>query len=318
MSTETDTSGDHSDGRHVIHFQALQALIGGIVLLLLPVVYFGNWIIFTRHVGGCLSPTNPRIPGSLSGYYYTHMRNLFVGAMCAVGVYFVAYRGYKKKDYWFTNVAGAAAILIALFPTMPPSYKPSGNGANLYFSRWNVCGPVTRITFHQSAGQSNIRWVHVGSLVLLFLMVFLMVLVQFTKTDKPKGTPSAHGGRLARWLHSLFSVEPREKLWRNIAYVICAGGIALSAVLAVVQLLPAVGKLAPWLLFAELGAFTFFGIAWYIKGAASAHVTHHPHPLVQVLALPVRWLADPRETAAQGAVAPATPSPEIPPGTGGS
>ncbi len=56
-------------------YRALRALIGAVAFLIVPVVYIGNWLIFTRHVGDCFSP-NPRIPGSLSGFYYTHMRNL--------------------------------------------------------------------------------------------------------------------------------------------------------------------------------------------------------------------------------------------------
>jgi hypothetical protein len=71
------------EAEYVMDYRVLRALIGAIAFFLVPVVYIGNWLIFTRHLGGCLSP-NTRIPGSLSGFYYTHMRNLFVGAMCAI------------------------------------------------------------------------------------------------------------------------------------------------------------------------------------------------------------------------------------------
>ena len=50
--------------------------------------------------------------------------------------------------------------------------------------------------------------------------------------------------------------------------MICAGGITLSALLAIAG--PSFDNTAPWLLIAEVGAFWSFGIAWYVKGAASA------------------------------------------------
>ena len=201
MSPPEDTSAgspqSHTAGpaRHkVMDYRTLRAVIGGIVILLVPVVYIGNWLIFIRHRGDCFY--NPQwIPGSLSGFYYTHMRNLFVGAMCAVGVFFVAYRGHDKWDDRLTNVAGLAAILIALFPTMPPYYSKSPNGPNQFFTSANQCGPTTLITYHLSSHQSSIRYVHVVSLLVLFLMVFLMVLVQFTRTKPSKAEQAATSAR---------------------------------------------------------------------------------------------------------------------------
>ena len=270
-----------SDAEYVMDYRALRALIGVIAILLVPVVYIGNWLIFTRHLGDCFGP-NQGIPGSLSAFYYTHMRNLFVGAMCALGVFFVAYRGYGEWDNRITNVAGLAAICIALFPTLPPSYSQSPGGPNLFFTASNRCGPVTPITYHLSPHQSAYRWVHVVSLIVLFTMVFLMVLVQFTRTDKPEGerqpANSEHLiGKIVAWWTGLFKVgQPKKR--RNKLYVICAGGIALSALLAIVG--PLLDNTAPWLLIAEVGAFWSFGFAWYLKGAASAVSQPGPDHLI--------------------------------------
>jgi hypothetical protein len=57
--------------------------------------------------------------GSLSGYYYTDLRNVFVGAMCAVGVFLLAYYGHDHVDNLVSTVAGLGAIGLALFPTTP-------------------------------------------------------------------------------------------------------------------------------------------------------------------------------------------------------
>ncbi len=262
-------------------YRALQALIGGIAILLVPAVYIGNWLIFTRHLGDCFGP-NRGIPGSLSAFYYTHMRNLFVGAMCAMGVFFAAYRGYNKLDNRITNVAGLAAIFIALFPTLPPFYSQLPGGPNLFFTASNRCGPVTLITYNLSPHQSAYRWVHVVSLIVLFMMVFLMVLVQFTRTDKPEGDRQPANSenlisKILAWWTGLFKVEQPKKR-RNKFYVSCAGGIALSALLAIVG--PLFDSTAPWLLIAEVGAFWSFGFAWYVKGLASTVIQPERDPLV--------------------------------------
>jgi len=57
--------------------------------------------------------------GSLSGYYYTDLGNVFVGAMCAVGVFLLAYYGHDFVDNAASTVAGLGAIGLALFPTTP-------------------------------------------------------------------------------------------------------------------------------------------------------------------------------------------------------
>ena len=232
---------------------------------------------------------NPQwIPGSLSGFYYTHMRNLFVGAMCAVGVFFVAYRGHDRWDDRLTNVAGFAAICIALFPTMPPYYSKSPNGPNRFFTSANQCGPSTPITYHLSSHQSWIRDLHVASLLVLFLMVFLMVLVQFTRTkpSKAEQQPPVRGSlrawwkalfpvkqlarRIRAWWKGLFAVKQRRV--QNRVFVACAGGIALSALLALFTAIrPSAGRTVPLLLFAESLTFLCFGLAWFVKGAARKH-----------------------------------------------
>lgn len=55
---------------------------------------------------------------SISSYYYSSMRDLFVGSMIAVGVFLLSYR-FGQLDDMLGNIAGVAAIGVALFPTTP-------------------------------------------------------------------------------------------------------------------------------------------------------------------------------------------------------
>lgn len=101
--------------------------------------------------------------GSISTYYYTDMRNVFVGSMCAIGVFLLCYR-YDTLDDVLSSVAGALAILVALFPTAPAHAT------------------------HNAMVASRFHAVFAG---LLFVMLAVFCLFIFTKTDatEPRTTP---------------------------------------------------------------------------------------------------------------------------------
>jgi hypothetical protein len=62
----------------------------------------------------------------MSGSYYTSTRNLFVGALCALGVFLIGYRHTERQNRctWF---AGACALVVAFAPTAPkpPMTEPA-------------------------------------------------------------------------------------------------------------------------------------------------------------------------------------------------
>jgi protein-S-isoprenylcysteine O-methyltransferase Ste14 len=81
----------------------------GVIGLALPfVLVLGKLIV---DGGGLLS--------SISGYYYTDLRDVFVGSMCAVGIFLLSYRGYDRIDEIASNLAAVAAFGVAFFPTTP-------------------------------------------------------------------------------------------------------------------------------------------------------------------------------------------------------
>jgi len=85
-------------------------LIGSLLPIVLPLGYSittGHWLLLP----------------SVSSYYDTDMRNPFVGALCAVGVFLICYR-YERWDDVFATLAGAFAIGVAFCPPVPPN--PSG------------------------------------------------------------------------------------------------------------------------------------------------------------------------------------------------
>ena len=102
----------------------------------------------------------PGIQSSISGYYYTDMRNIFVGSLCAIGVFLMSCRGYDRKDEIAGYLACVFAIGVALFPTTPDT------GATV---REKVFGTM-----------------HLSFAALLFLTLAYFSLVQFTQTAPDK------------------------------------------------------------------------------------------------------------------------------------
>jgi hypothetical protein len=57
--------------------------------------------------------------GSISAFYGAYdgaMRNWFVGSLCAIGAFLILYKGFSFKEDMVLNVAGTAAVLIAITP----------------------------------------------------------------------------------------------------------------------------------------------------------------------------------------------------------
>ena len=125
----------------------LRQLLGILGLILPFALILGLWLIFKVDQ-----------PGSISEYYYTGMGDVFVGIMCAVGLFLIAYPGYDWWDEWSANVAGTGAIGVALFPT-------------------TEAGQVA--TF--------IGTIHGISTALFFVPVACISLFLFTKTDPKLG-----------------------------------------------------------------------------------------------------------------------------------
>jgi hypothetical protein len=103
------TTATRSPQNTLVHsYLFLRRAIGLIGLALPVVLVLGKQLV----QGGDLI-------GSLSGYYYTDLRDVLVGAMCAVGVFLLAYYGHDYVDNVASTVAGLGAIGLALFPTTP-------------------------------------------------------------------------------------------------------------------------------------------------------------------------------------------------------
>jgi hypothetical protein len=219
-------------------------------------VYFTNYMFLRKAVGlvGTLLPVillivNPiavsiensgcgLVPDSVSGYYYSPVRNIFVGALCALGLFLIAYVGYDLGDRLVTDAAGVFAVGVALFPTKPTVPSPPSVPSV-------TCQTVAAV----STREQVVGDIHLVSAGLMFVFLAWMA-TRFTNTN-PQRQPSS------------------QKPLRNRIYVICAIVILACLVAAVItSVLPdSVKAHFPWWLFLyEAVAIFAFGFSWFVKG----------------------------------------------------
>jgi len=81
----------------------------GIIGVALPLALIFGKMLLERHLG---------ILDSMSAYYQSVMRDVFVGSLWAIGIFLICYR-YDHLDDLASTIAGASAIVVALFPNPP-------------------------------------------------------------------------------------------------------------------------------------------------------------------------------------------------------
>lgn len=134
----------------VLGYLGLRRMIG-IIGILLPIVLIVGRMIFE----------SPGIKDSISVYYYSVMRDVFVGSLWAIAVFLFSYR-YDSWDDFLGDVACVAAIGVAIFPTAPD--KATGQ-------------------------QIAIGWAHAVFAVCFFITLAIFALWLFRKTGPDGPTP---------------------------------------------------------------------------------------------------------------------------------
>lgn len=92
----------------IFSYLALRKTIGILGIALPFVLFLGAYLIFQTG-----------IQSSLSSYYHTEMRDVFVGTLFVIGFFLFAYNGYDLADKVAGYIACIAAVGLALFPTAP-------------------------------------------------------------------------------------------------------------------------------------------------------------------------------------------------------
>jgi hypothetical protein len=168
---------------------------------------------------------------SISAYYHFHVltegphaygtgtaRNVFVGVLWAIGSFLFFYKGYSKKEDYALDIAGLAAVLIALFPMDWPGRPPSWNNivhftsAILFFlSIAFVCISCSNDTLNEMKDDTRRRWFKriyriLGTLmVVLPVSLFVLHVLSGRLEDKAHATYVVLGIEVAAiWIFAIF------------------------------------------------------------------------------------------------------------------
>jgi hypothetical protein len=179
---------------------------------------------------GVLLGGHPFLRTSLSAYYYSGAREVFVGTLSAMGVFLLTYKAAEANlDNLFSLIAGAAVIFVALFPT---ERSDTPVGLTLLQSRWS---------------ESSVGDVHLYCAGAFFLSLMAISFLYGLRE-----------GRRERGDH----FAPTS--WRTYHWI-CAGviGLAIAWCLATGQF-----DFGPSrsLLYGEVVAVAAFGVSWIGKG----------------------------------------------------
>ncbi len=88
----------------VVSYITIRRAIGVSGLLLPLMLGPGGWLI--------------GIPfqDNMSSYYHTPLRDIFVGTLCAIGIFLFCYQGYDWIENWTAKLGCVSALGVALFP----------------------------------------------------------------------------------------------------------------------------------------------------------------------------------------------------------
>ena len=176
----TDTFERPSDLRDVTDPKVLYArsylltrLVVGFIGVALPTLLFALDALFLKK--GVV------VKGSLSAYYHSGARDLFVGALCVTGFLLLTYMAAQRKtwDFLLSSIAGVAALGVALLPTTRPDLADDATR----------CGEVADVApagcthLQQAFGETAIAAIHFASAG-VFILSLAAICYLFSTREK--------------------------------------------------------------------------------------------------------------------------------------
>lgn len=173
--------------------------------------------------------------GSLSAYYYSGMRDWFVGSLCAIAVFLIIYKVFERHaENVLSTLAGLAALGIALFSTG----RPPG-------------GSIPLTPLQDRLGESTTRLVHFISAAIFILLLGLISLFYGVREGERSQQRDDHKARLS----------PRFWKWFHWS---CA--LAILGALIFMAVTSIGGWIDRHLLYGESAAVFAFALSWLMKG----------------------------------------------------
>jgi hypothetical protein len=207
------------DEQYTLSYLTLRQAIGWIGLFMPIVVRLGA-MVFEG-----ISSTD-----SISAYYYTGMRDVFVSTLVLVGALLACYRTPEPRDTWAAIIVGLSAVGIALFP-MDPVFADE------------IVRKYPDVVTKKCYLNKGIVGYHFIFVTTFFALAFYLVYFRFCALTPMRPT--------------------RQKLKRNKIYKIC--GLIMLASFVVIGVLAFANRGAS-IFWPEATAVISFAVAWLVKG----------------------------------------------------
>lgn len=223
-----DRFTEYDESRKIISYTAMRRNIGILGMALPFLLIAGSAAFYHCRV----------VQVSISQYYHSGMRDLFVGILAFVAMFLFAYRGYNILDRISGNIAGAGALGVAFFPPLTIEVAEGCLNNCVISNDWKTI-------------------VHFLSAFLFFITLALTSIFLFTRTSNEQGY-----------------VQSREKIIRNKIYRTSGIVMLISLLLIIIYrwLLagryPFLDTIRPMFIL-EAIALIAFGISWLVKGEAA-------------------------------------------------
>jgi hypothetical protein len=199
----------------VISYLALRTTVGILGFALPILVPLGGALLFKTG-----------LQSSLSSYYYTGMRDVFVGILWTIGFFLYSYRGYEAVDNIAGNLACVFAVGLSLFPTTPD-------------------GSVSTVA-------NIIGGVHLVFAALFFLTLIYFSFFLFTKTN-PKDQPTTEKLK-------------RNMVYKASAYIMLVCILLIAIFQLLPENAALIFKAYEPVFWLESVSILAFGLSWFVKG----------------------------------------------------
>jgi hypothetical protein len=211
--------GDTSTQLYVRSYLLMRLVIGVVGVALPVALLLGDlWFVDGR----------PSARGSLSAYYHSGMRDVFVGSLCVIGLFLLTYMVFHYNwDNVLSMAGGLAAVGVAMFPT---------DGGE-------VLTPLQR-----ELGESAVAAVHY-SCAAVFILALGAISWRFGTRERAR--PDRTQNQRRTW-------------W--LFHRVCAG-LVFTAVLFIAVTQAAGVWDTHSILIGEAVAALAFGLSWFAKGA---------------------------------------------------
>jgi hypothetical protein len=240
VQTPQRPAPDDADRQRIAFLRSylLMRTVIGLIGTGLPVILLvGDWLF----VAGDM----PR--GSLSAYYHTGMRDVFVGSLFVIGVFLITYMLFTYNwDNVLSMIAGAAALAVAIFPT-------GGNH------------PLTPL--QERLGERTVSSIHQVSAA-IFILSLAVISFLFGQRERRRPDRSPHQQVRGKALH-----------W-------ACGLVIIAAVVYMVATKLLRWHDAHSLFYGETVSVLAFGLSWLMKGLELEILLHGRVPAPEVAAPP--------------------------------